>query len=101
MLETLKFLFTYTLKFIEMLFTIDVGFTNLGTLMCIVYIFLPLILGIVNFLKMQVLEEFDDMYDESRPRNIISSTLTEITHLGDGKTHTYTNSVRFNRRLKK
>ena len=68
MLEVLKFLFSYTLKFISMLFTIDVGFTNLGTLMCIVYIFLPLILIIVNFFKKQFVEEFDDYYDSRYER---------------------------------
>lgn len=101
MLDTLKFFFKYTLDFISMLFTIDVGFTSLGVLMCIVYIFLPVILAIVNFLKSQVIDELNERYDESRPRIIISSTLTKKTHLGDGQTHTYTNSVRYNRRYKK
>ena len=101
MLECLKFIFNCILEFLAMLFTIDVGFTNLGVLMCIVYIFLPIVLFIINFIKVQLVEEFDEHYDETRPRNIISSTLTEKTNLGDGKTHTYSNSVRYNRRLKK
>lgn len=101
MLDTLKFIFNCVLEFISMLFTIDVGFTNLGALMCIVYIFLPVMLVIINFIKKQVIEEIDDRYDESRPRNIISSTLTEKTNLGDGKVYTYTNSVRYNRRFRK
>ena len=59
MLEVIKFLLNVTIEFISMLFTIDLGFTNLGTLMCIIYIFLPVMLFIVNFIKIQVLDEFD------------------------------------------
>ena len=101
MLECLKFVFNCIIEFLSMLFTIDVGFTNLGALMCIVYIFLPVVLIIINFIKKQMIDEFDERYDETRPRNIISSTLTEKTNLGNGKTHTYTNSVRYNRRFRK
>ena len=89
MLECLKFIMESVLVYVHMLFTIDVGFTNLGTLMCIVFIFLPTVLGIINFIKIQLIEEFDERYDETRPRNIISSTFTEKTNLGKGKTHTY------------
>lgn len=63
MLEVMKFILDIVLEFISMLFTIDVGFTNLGTLMCILYIFLPIMLVIVNFFKRQLVEEFDDHYD--------------------------------------
>lgn len=101
MLDCLKFILNCVLEFISMLFSIDVGFTNLGALMCIVYIFLPVVLIIINFIKKQLIEELDDRYDESRPRNIISSTLTEKTNLGDGKIHIYSNSVRYNRRFRK
>ena len=66
MLEVLKFIFARVIEFIKMLFTIDVGFTNLGTVMCIVYIFLPVILIIVNFFKKQLIEEIDDAYDIKR-----------------------------------
>lgn len=63
MLDCLKFVFNCVLEFISMLFTIDLGFTNLGALMCIVYIFLPVILIIINFIKKQMIDEFDDSYD--------------------------------------
>ena len=63
MLDVLKFIFSQILEFIKMLFSIDVGFTNLGALMCIVYIFLPSVLIIVNFFKRQFIDEFDDWYD--------------------------------------
>lgn len=69
MLEVLKFIFNSIVEFIKMLFTIDVGFTNLGALMCIIYIFLPVVLIIINFLKVQIIEEFDDAYDFKRRRD--------------------------------
>lgn len=34
-----------------MLFSIDVGFTSLGVMMCICFIFLPTVLLVVDFLK--------------------------------------------------
>ena len=50
MLEVLRFIFSYIVQFISMLFTIDLGGgLNLGLLMCIVFIFLPMMLRIVNF----------------------------------------------------
>lgn len=66
MLEVLRFIFHCVLDFIKMLFTIDVGFTNLGIVMCIVYIFLPIVLVIVNFLKVQIIDELDEAYDIRR-----------------------------------
>lgn len=63
MLQVLTFILNCVVQFISMLFTIDVGFTNLGTLMCIIYILLPVMLFIVNFIKVQLVEEFDEYYD--------------------------------------
>lgn len=63
MLTVLSFILSCVVQFISMLFTIDVGFTNLGTLMCIIYILLPVMLFIVNFIKVQLVEEFDEYYD--------------------------------------
>lgn len=74
MLECLRFILKCVVDFIAMLFRIDVGFTNLGTVMCICYILLPMLLVIVNFLKVTLLEEFDESYDEKRPRETWSST---------------------------
>lgn len=71
MLDTLKFIFNCVLEFISMLFTIDVGFTNLGALMCIIYIFLPIVLFIINFIKIQLVEEFDDYYDNRNDKSYI------------------------------
>lgn len=69
MLECLKFIFSCIIEFISMLFTIDLGFTNLGALMCIVYIFLPVVLIIINFFKKQFIDEFDDYYDTRYEKN--------------------------------
>ena len=53
MIEVLRFIFSYTIQFISMLFTIDLGNNlNLGLLLCIIFIFLPMMLRIINFLKM-------------------------------------------------
>ena len=61
MLEVIKFLLSYIVAFMRMLFTIDVGNgLNLGLLMCIVFIFLPMILRIINFLKMYSTEVIAD-----------------------------------------
>ena len=68
MLEVLKFILNSVIQFISMLFRIDVGFTNLGVVMCICYILFPMLLVIVNFLKSSVMEELNQRYDESRPR---------------------------------
>lgn len=70
MLQVFRFIFNYVVEFISMLFTIDVGFTNLGTLMCIIYILLPVMLIIVNFVKVQLVEELDDYYDYRSKRKI-------------------------------
>ena len=82
MLEALKFVFNLIIQFIKMLFTIDVGFTNLGTLMCIVYIFLPVILLIINFLKRQLIDELDDSYDIKHRRYNIGYASKKRNYIG-------------------
>lgn len=67
MLEVIKFLFEYTLKFLSMLFTIDVGNgITLGIMMCVVFIFLPIVLVVVNAIKTTIIDELDESYDSSR-----------------------------------
>ncbi len=64
MIEVLKFIFKCTTDFLKMLFTIDVGSgLNLGVVMCVVFIFLPLVLLFINFLKVSVFNELDEYYD--------------------------------------
>lgn len=53
MLSVLTFIFTCITNFMRMLFSINLGNNlNLGLLMCICFIFLPMIARIINFLKM-------------------------------------------------
>lgn len=66
MLECLKFIFNIILEFLYMLFDIDIGFTSLGTIMCVTFIFLPMVLTVINFLKGQFIEEFDERYDHNK-----------------------------------
>ena len=67
MLEVIKFLFEYTLKVLSMLFTIDVGKgITLGVMMCVVFIFLPIVLVVVNAIKTTMIDELDERYDNSK-----------------------------------
>lgn len=51
MFEVLKFILKCIAQFISMLFTIDIGGISLGLFMGIIFIFLPMMLTFVNFLK--------------------------------------------------
>ena len=51
MLDVIKFIFRSIAQFISMLFEIDLGFTSLGGLMCIITFFFPIVLLFVNILK--------------------------------------------------
>ena len=67
MIEVLKFILKFVADFIKMLFTIDVGSgLSLGLVMCVVFIFLPLVLIVVNFLKTVLVDEIDESYDKTR-----------------------------------
>lgn len=66
MLQILKFIFQQTANFISMLFTIDIGDgLSLGLLMCIVFIFLPMMLRIINFLKMYANDVVADTVEDN------------------------------------
>lgn len=54
MLDVLKFIFRCIAQIITMLFNIDLGFTSLGTLMCIIFIFFPTLLLFINMLKVKM-----------------------------------------------
>ena len=54
MLDVLKFIFKCIAQLLNLLFEIDLGFTSLGTLMCIIFIFLPLVLLFINILKFKM-----------------------------------------------
>lgn len=64
MIEVLKFILKFVADFIKMLFTIDVGDgLSLGLVMCVVFIFLPLVLVVINFLKTTLVDEADEAFD--------------------------------------
>lgn len=100
MLEVLKFILKCVIQFVSMLFKIDVGFTNLGVVMCICYILFPMLLFIVNFLKTSVIEELDEKYDESRPRETWSSTEHQRLKTGNGQWFTTQHTRSKSRRYK-
>lgn len=54
MLDVLKFIFRCIAQIITMLFSVDLGFTSLGTLMCIIFIFFPILLLFINMLKVKM-----------------------------------------------
>lgn len=69
MLQVLKFILERVVEFLKMLFTIDVGDNiSLGLMMCILFIFLPLVLVVVNFLKTVLVDEIDERYDFNNRR---------------------------------
>lgn len=66
MLDVLKFILKSVADFISMLFKVDIGEgLSLGLLMCVIFIFLPLFLTFVNFLKIVIVNEIDESYDLS------------------------------------
>lgn len=69
MLETIKFLLQLALQLAAKLFTINVGFTSLGVLLCTVYILFPVMLAIINSLKQQIVSDISDEYVASRRKD--------------------------------
>ena len=63
MFECLSFILQQLINILKMLFTLDVGFTNLGTVFCIVFILFPMILAIIQFIKTSFVEELDEVHD--------------------------------------
>lgn len=100
MLECLKFILKCVNDLISMLFRIDVGFTNLGVVMCICYILLPMLLFIVNFLKSSFLSELDETYDERRPRETWTKTIHKRVKTGDNQWTIINHSKSKSRRLR-
>ena len=67
MLKVISFILNCVIDFAKMLFTIDIGDgLNLGLLMCIIFIFLPMIIRIVYFLRSDVVEEINANYESGK-----------------------------------
>lgn len=65
MLECIKFLLQQAINFIKVLFRLDVGGFNIGTMFCIVFILFPLMLSIVTFIKTTFVQEMADDYRDT------------------------------------
>lgn len=69
MLDIIKFLLSLAVQLASYLFSIDIGFTNLGTLLAIIGILFPVLLFVFNSLKHQVVSEFkQDKYERQKER---------------------------------
>ena len=102
MFTVLGFILQCIIDFMKMLFTIDLGDNlNLGLLMCICFIFLPIMLRIINFIKQDAIEELDDKYDESKPREIFQDTYSRPVKFSDGSTVTTRHSITRKRRYRR
>ena len=95
MFEVLKFIIRCIVQFLAMLFTIDVGFTSLGMVMCICFIFFPLVLSFVHTLKSVLIDELDERCDFYRPTESWRSSERVTVNYGFGHTiTTYHDRVR-------
>lgn len=82
-----------------MLFTIKLGDNlNLGLLMCILFIFLPIVLRLIKFIRQDALEELDDKIDESRTFESTSSSRNQTIRMSPTEVYTYTHSFSKRRR---
>lgn len=69
MFECIKFIFKIMTDFMKMLFSIDIGNNmTLGMLMCIIFIFLPAILSVINFLKHADDLELAEMFKSNKSK---------------------------------
>lgn len=66
MLDCLKFLLNLVIKFIAVLFNVNVGFTSLGVVFCIVFILFPIMLAITHFIKTTFIQELDSNFNKNR-----------------------------------
>ena len=66
MFEVIKFIFRLVGQFLSMLFTIDIGPMSLGLFCSIIFLFFPIVLALVNLLKVNLMDELDDRYDTRR-----------------------------------
>lgn len=86
MLQCVKFILDTIREFIAMLFTINTNDgLNLGLILCLAFIFLPMMLRIINFIKQDAIEEIDDAIDERRPRETWSFTERQYLNTSTGK----------------
>lgn len=101
MLSALKFIFKFVADFCAMLFTINVDkHLSFGLLMCIVFILLPIIHRVICFIRQDAIDELNDKYEESRPRESHFAEYHESTPYRNGilsYSHSFSKSRRYKR----
>lgn len=71
MLDVMRFIFRCISEFISMLFSINIGSgLNLGLFMCIIFVFLPLVLFVINLVKHIAISDVisDYKYDRTKEK---------------------------------
>lgn len=69
MFDCIKFIFKIIADFIKMLFTIDIGNgMSLGLFMCILFIFFPCLLTLLNFFKNSDDLELKEMFKRDKKK---------------------------------
>lgn len=64
MLQVIRFILSSIIDFMKMLFSVNVdNGLSLGTLFCICFILLPIVLRIVNFIRQDAIDELNSKYD--------------------------------------
>lgn len=99
MLSVIKFILNCVIAFARMLFTINIGNgLNLGLLMCVIFIFLPITLRVLNLIRQDAIEELDDRYDTSRPVETNSYSRHQSIRMSPTEVYNYSHSVTQRRR---
>lgn len=85
MLKAISFILKFVADFMKMLFTIDVdNDLSFGLLFCVIFILLPIIHRIICFIKQDAIDELNDKYEESRPRESWTATKERHARTSDG-----------------
>lgn len=62
MLESIKFILNCVIELAKMLFNVNIGNgLNLGLLICIIFIFLPIVHRVICFIKQDAIDEVADL----------------------------------------
>lgn len=103
MFQCLWFILKTIADFAKMLFTIQVDNNlSLGLLMCICFIFLPLMLRVIKFIRQDALEEIDEAVDANRPREFWSGGFSESAYdKKSGRTYHYSHEFSRSRRYRR
>lgn len=86
MFKVLWFILNSIIDFAKMLFTIQVDDNlSLGLLMCICFIFFPMMLRVIKFIRQDALEELDEAYDSTHKSLIFGDNEYSPKHASAGR----------------